>query len=715
MSQNRFNQYSTEGDANVTNGSLDIYGYSLRASNLNPSEPLKTNSINQLISSKLDISDVLGLQTELNATIQTPYNDGDIVITAGNIVSQDVVTDDIVSLNGFKIGVDLSIDDLQLGKVQKTGDTMTGNLTAPDIIIDNAPSLNTFVEDTETSLLSLTTGKVSKSGDTMTGNLDMNSNEIQNVNLLKVDNIQSKNLVDDIVCGSNLDMNNNDLLDIGSMTITSTQYISKLSDLPIPVGDFYVIPDNTTWIILSQLTLQYGIQYGVNCSLRGIDFSSTIEFDESARNCSIKVVDNNFYLSQISIVNGGGRFSLSGRGLLDAQNYNLTAAAPFYGRNKRFKVTDCNILRPWKIGTVEGFGTLNVTNNFFNGGGGLAAQPEAYYTNDGLSVSDGLSLEFNNNKMVLMLGAQQVSTAKLLNMKARVSPLLGFNAVTITGNIFHPRSTETGIDFDDDSRTQLGNISGNVFIRTGGSSPLINYSDQTLYDNYNPISIENYSINANAGIPNSEANLKSAILSSESTTSVNPSRTAIVPTFNDQIIKIDSSARFAIQLDCSGVTVPFVAFERIQYGNNPAFHTAYIMAVEPEAGGLQTIFVTDMSTSPLQIPNPVAGWTSPSGGACSSALYQYRWRYSEKDPRKLITVATFTISTANNEEYFVAPGNGVADASCEVSGVANASGVGGTVSLSCSRTYSEGDIVNFFLSSAGGSATSIVKGIINIK
>jgi hypothetical protein len=823
---NKFNQYSSGGESNVIDGSLDIYGYTLRADNLQPNEPIKSNAIGQLISSQLDISDVNNLQIELDATIQNPNNsvlvtDG-LTITSGNILKTDEIHESTLGTN-INLANDLYTNNVIVTggneiKTNNIGEASVGagmsilsNIDLNSKIISNVNEIKVDSIDSKAGALSVSfpsnlnsqdiicdniREKTLLGGVNILSNVDMNAKDIQNCELIAVDNIQSKNLIDDIVCGSNLDMfvkniknvndittssvlcdnikektvagginilnnvdmnlktlnnvnnlqtttisatdgvainlldninaglydienineiktniistnttgdvnllsnldlNNRDILNISSMTITATQYISKIADLPTPVADFYIIPDNTTWIIIGQLTLQYGIQYGVNCSLRGIDFSSTIEFDESARNCSIKVVDNNFYLSQISIVNGGGRFSLSGRGLLDAQNYNLAAAAPFYGRNKRFKVTDCNILRPWKIGTVEGFGTLNVTNNFFNGGGGLAAQPEAYYTNDGLSVSDGLSLEFNNNKMVLMLGAQQVSTAKLLNMKARVSPLLGFNAVTITGNIFHPRGTETGIDFNDDSRTELGNISGNVFIRTGGSSPLINYSDQTLYDNYNPISIEN---------------------SSESTTSVNPSRTAIVPTFNDQIIKIDSSARFAIQLDCSGVTVPFVAFERIQYGNNPAFHTAYIMAVEPEAGGLQTIYVTDMSTSPLQIPNPVAGWTSPSGGACSSALYQYRWRYSEKDPRKLITVATFTISTANNEEYFVAPGNGVADASCEVSGVANASGVGGTVSLSCSRTYSEGDIVNFFLSSAGGSATSIVKGIINIK
>ena len=97
-------------------------------------------------------------------------------------------------------------------------------------------------------------------------------------------------------------------------------------------------------------------------------------------------------------MNGGGRFTGNTtlvRGLLNAQNYNLGAPAPFYGRNKRFKVTDVNILRPFKIGTVEGFGTLNFTNNFLNGGGGLAGQPTSYYTNEGLSISDGLSLIYN--------------------------------------------------------------------------------------------------------------------------------------------------------------------------------------------------------------------------------------------------------------------------------------------------------------------------------
>jgi hypothetical protein len=768
----------------LTDGSFDINAKSLTLQDLTPNEVVRMNADKLLVSTLIEESD-------LNfSVISNPIASGDLTISAGNLIAEDVIIDNTtpLGLNAFINSTEMSIDDLQTGKVQKTGDTMTGNLTAPDVIIDNAlTGLNTFVTNTETALSDLSTQKVAKSGDTMTGNLAMSNNNITGVNDTQTQSISNvagtllikptggqalfqkpgggtiefgledggsqfnfkKNGATNELCSEgtdviqfttdcfgavkiaslnpttdafqlrdyNLDMNSNDIDNIASMTISSTRYLSKVEDFGTPSGDLYIIPANTTWIILGQITLEYGIGFSANSSLRGIDFSATLTFDETLRDCVIKATSENMYVSQLTIVGGGGRFTGNTTlvpGLFDAQNYNTLAPAPFYGRNKRFKISDCNILRPFKIGTVIGYGTLNITNNFFNGGGGLAGQASDYYTNEGLSVSGGLSLEFNNNKMVLMAGAQQVSTLKLLNMDARFNPVLGFNAVTITGNIFHPRGTETGIDFNDDSRTELGNISGNVFIRTGGSSPLINYSDQTLYDNYNPISIENYSINANSGVVNSEPNLKSAILASQSTTAVNPSRTAIVPTFNDQIIKIDSSARFAIQLDCSGVTVPFVAFERIQYGTNPAFHTAYIMAVEPEAAGLQTIYVTDMSTNPLQIPNPLGGWTSPTG-ACSSALYQYRYRYSEKDPRKLITVATFTISTGNNELYYIAPGNGVADESCEVSGVSNNAGVGGTVSLSCTRLYSEGDIINFFLSSGGGSATSIVGGIINVK
>ena len=121
---NKFNQFGSSGDSNVTNGSLDIYGYSLRAENLNPNEPLKTNSIGQLISSNLNISDVNNLQTELDATIQTPYTDGNIEITNGNLIAKDIVTDTVLSLNTSISNLESNVST----KVNKSGDTMSGNL-----------------------------------------------------------------------------------------------------------------------------------------------------------------------------------------------------------------------------------------------------------------------------------------------------------------------------------------------------------------------------------------------------------------------------------------------------------------------------------------------------------------------------------------------------------------------------------------------------------
>ena len=192
---NKFNQFGSSGDSNVTNGSLDIYGYSLRAENLNPNEPLKTNSIGQLISSNLNISDINNLQTELNATIQTPYTDGDIEITNGNLIAKDIVTDTILSLNTSISNLESSVGD-----------------------------------------------KLNKTGDTMSGNLDMGGNSITDVFSISVDEIKEKTLGNGIYTNNTL--YTTDVVVTGSNTIktdkiqeaTLTDGINVLSDLHMNVG-----------------------------------------------------------------------------------------------------------------------------------------------------------------------------------------------------------------------------------------------------------------------------------------------------------------------------------------------------------------------------------------------------------------------------------------------------------------------------------------------
>ena len=73
------NKFLQIGDvANLSKQALTVQ--SITANNLEPSSTLKTNSTRQIVSSKLTISDVQGLQSKLNTTITTPY-DGNMQAT----------------------------------------------------------------------------------------------------------------------------------------------------------------------------------------------------------------------------------------------------------------------------------------------------------------------------------------------------------------------------------------------------------------------------------------------------------------------------------------------------------------------------------------------------------------------------------------------------------------------------------------------------------
>ena len=208
---NKFNQFGSSGDSNVTNGSLDIYGYSLRAENLNPNEPLKTNSIGQLISSNLNISDVNNLQTELDATIQTPYTDGNIEITNGNLIAKDIVTDTVLSLNTSISNLESNVST----KVNKSGDTMSGNLDmggnsmtnvfsiAVDEINEKTLGNGIYTIDTLYTTDVIVTGgskiktdnleeATQNDGINILSTLHMNDGTIDQVNELKCDSIDSK-------------------------------------------------------------------------------------------------------------------------------------------------------------------------------------------------------------------------------------------------------------------------------------------------------------------------------------------------------------------------------------------------------------------------------------------------------------------------------------------------------------------------------------------
>jgi hypothetical protein len=430
-----------------------------------------------------------------------------------------------------------------------------------------------------------------------------------------------------------------------SLITTNSVMVSKLSDLPTASGGFHKLLDNTVYVINANLTLTNGIEFGTNCSLRGYDFGSSITFDETSGNIvGFKSVDQNVYISFLTINKGGGHFDNTAVGLFDCTNYDIAAGPPFYGRNKRFKVTDCNIIQAYSLGSVTGFGTLNINNNFINGGGGGTS---GIYTVQGLAVSDGLSLEFNNNKVVLFAGAQITNSGYQLSMKDKANSILGFNAVTITGNIFHPRSTETGIIFSDNSTTALGTISGNTFIRQGGSGELIAYQDSTTYTNYNPLPVVNYTIEGNSGIAGSQS---SGIFSF----SGNTATTTFASAGTYTIINTDATATFApIQLASrigllNEVTTTNATFAaNLLIGDKVQGATSSQTAIYAGTGS-SGMYFSDMSglfTSGENLTNLRLSETFGTAGA-----YKLNVSYANKDPRRLRIQATLSLGSGGNNK-----------------------------------------------------------------
>jgi hypothetical protein len=389
----------------------------------------------------------------------------------------------------------------------------------------------------------------------------------------------------------------NDLTTIGSrMNILRNLEVNSINDI-IYVNDpkdfgflestfivpIYLLNDNTCYVITKPITLKNSIRLGSNCSITGYKGISSITFDESERDCDITASGVDVFITNISIIGGGGRFTGTTQGLFNASNFNVSNPSPFYGRNKRFLLLNCDLIKVFKMGIVKGYATININNSIFNGGGGdstlwyevlslgngysiqqnvaliggtgigatvditsisgtqitgllMNQRGSGYtlkdnltvtggghiilinsvdsnggiggaYTREGLKVTGGLSLEFNNNKVVLFEGAQNSQAdGSLLTFDDNQDPVLGFNAVNVSGNIIHPRSLESGLRFNDLSTTASGIISGNTFLRSGGQGDLISYGLPNILskNNYNFLPIFDYQITGNSEVPSSE-------------------------------------------------------------------------------------------------------------------------------------------------------------------------------------------------------------------
>lgn len=79
------------GQANISNGTANVYAANLAAANLDPSRPIKTNAVRELVSQNLDIADINNLQSALDNVLTNPF--------VGTLQVSDLETDDTFSLN----------------------------------------------------------------------------------------------------------------------------------------------------------------------------------------------------------------------------------------------------------------------------------------------------------------------------------------------------------------------------------------------------------------------------------------------------------------------------------------------------------------------------------------------------------------------------------------------------------------------------------------
>jgi hypothetical protein len=159
---------TSDGDLGaVSDGTLDILGASLGSQNLTPGFTIKIDSERKLFSTALDISDVINLQSELDATIQTPYTgtieatdfqtpsvpSHNTAITDLNNKTQNINTSGVVTNITGKFEFN-SIPVLQITSTRdfSTSGNITGTqITCSDLTTSTYPSLNTTLDEINTS------------------------------------------------------------------------------------------------------------------------------------------------------------------------------------------------------------------------------------------------------------------------------------------------------------------------------------------------------------------------------------------------------------------------------------------------------------------------------------------------------------------------------------------------------------------------------------
>ncbi len=316
------------------------------------------------------------------------------------------------------------------------------------------------------------------------------------------------------------------------------------------------------------------------------------------------------------------------------------------GSNDNFLVYDQNLsfgrVNILKQGENKATGSININL--------VSNEQLGRLTMSGLEIQDGLSLEFNNNKVVLFAGARDpFADGSLLYFSE--PQLTGINAVTISGNIFHPRNLETGININKNNITQLATISSNTFIRTGGVAPLIKYQDSDTINTYNHPSVQKFEISSNAGIIDSTPLLRNIYGLSDDISSA--TWTNIIYT-NPEVNGIfDSSKRFALECRLDTTTDPQIGdYIRQTPAGQPSRKALIVGKEEKVNGNYQIIYLTDftdvfyndINVDIIDVDNNLISTATNFYLGDTIAQPSYIYVYIDKDPldMKVSAVLSYT-------------------------------------------------------------------------
>ena len=376
---------------------------------------------------------------------------------------------------------------------------------------------------------------------------------------------------------------------------------------------------------------------------------STAYNNSSGNTALYRYKDNKYFLGQLLDVPGVSTGDFSGSTVLSCDDV-IFIGSPNYNGNF---INQGRISR-FRQGSLFAQGSIVISN--------ATVGEIGQFSKSGLCVQDSNTLEYNNNNTYAFSGTQDpFTTASMLYF---IAPSYGgINAVTIDGNIFSPQNLENAIEVDPTNIINLATITGNTFIKDGGSSSFIKYRDSDTIKTFNHPSVQKFEIESNAGEINSTPILRHILgLSQQLQGSVWSPITYLTTEVNGIF---DNSKRFAVRCQIQSTR----QFQVGNYIKPNEQGQALIVYAEPITNATyQCYWITDF-TGPITSggfntniqevayndPTVISTGSNFRLGVLTGNVNSfYEYVYIDKDPKDMVVSCSlsFTGDTLNRTHVF---------------------------------------------------------------